>query len=131
MRNQHYKRQYQNLISLPQTNALMNNYKKHVTANNEVRAIKFDESKKRIRFIIYINQYNMEITINDFENSASSVLSGDQHLSVAMHTLNFPGDDEDEDEDESGEPNDENPPADEEVVHSPVPTQPGKPRRQL
>lgn len=63
----------------------------------------------------------METTALLFENHSNTGLFEELHLAYA---INFPGD-EDEDE-EASEDND--PPADEEVVHSPVPTQPGKPR---
>ena len=80
----------------------------------------------------------MEITTNDFETVTDSMIFEDQQA-----YSNFPGGDEEDDDNESDDddsgnapdddsgnaPGDDNPPLDEGVVHSPLPTQTGgKPR---
>jgi hypothetical protein len=86
----------------------------------------------------------METTFNNFETVTDSILFEDQGSYFATQTFNFPGgegedeeeDDQDEDESNGGNENqsqesgDDNPPLDEDVVHSPLPTQDGgKPGR--
>ncbi len=69
----------------------------------------------------------MENSSNNFEeNMAQNSLSGMQHADADLHAADFAGPgDEDEEEESVEEPEDDNPPLDEDVVHSPVPTQSG------
>ena len=72
----------------------------------------------------------MESTFNNFESVTDCLLFEDQQTDfAAAQTHNFPGGDDedggDDEEDKSTGTDDGNPPLDEEVVHSPVPTQGG------
>ena len=83
----------------------------------------------------------METTFNNFESVTDSILFEDQQSNFATETFGFQGgegddDEEDGDEDESNAgdtgnedqdkwSDDNNPPLDDEVVHSPLPTQTG------
>ena len=73
----------------------------------------------------------MESTFNNFESAANATQFEDQQSGFAVQTLDFPGGededggDEEDDEDKSNVPNNDNPPLDGDVVHSPVNPQPG------
>lgn len=76
----------------------------------------------------------MKSTFNNFESITDSFIIEDQQPVFAMQTLEFPGgDDEDggddeeeaDDSDKTKVSDDDNPPIDEDVVHSPLPPQGG------
>ncbi len=79
----------------------------------------------------------METTFNNLETVTDSITFEDQQLDFATQTFGLPGgegeDEEDGDEEESNGSNkdqskgsdEDNPPIDEDVVHSPLPTQDG------
>ncbi len=72
----------------------------------------------------------MESTFNNFESNTDFMLAEDQQTGFTTQTPGFPGgedEDGDDEEDTSTGSGDDNPPIDDDVVHSPVPTQPGKP----
>jgi len=94
-----------------------------------IQTIKFGESKKRIRFITKQKLCNMETAINNFEN-----LVGELNPTSQTDYFPGPGDENDDNENENDDNNsedkgnntgDDNPPLDEEVVHSPLTTDPG------
>lgn len=90
---------------------------------------------------LYLNKKNcfMETTFNNFETVTDSILFEDQQSDFAIQTFNSPGgegedeesDDDNEDESNAGNEDqgkgsdEDNPPLDEDVVHSPLPTQTG------
>jgi hypothetical protein len=76
----------------------------------------------------------MESTFNNFESIVDAITFDNQQSDFAVQTLNFPGGEDDDDsdnedknngDDKSNAADDDNPPLDGDVVHSPLPTQPG------
>jgi hypothetical protein len=87
---------------------------------------------------LYPNKKNcfMETTFNNFESATDSLIFEDQQSDFATQAFFPGGEGEDEEEDDADESNaanedqakgsdDDNPPLDEDVVHSPLPTQGG------
>ncbi len=72
----------------------------------------------------------MENISNDFAGNITDVTTfGTMETTIQMYDANFPDPDDEEDDDNSNEGSEDDPPLDEDVVHSPVPPKTGKPQK--